>query len=1223
MRLRLPQCALLLICLWATCPLFAADTSPTAYTTPEAAAADPDFAVQGEYLGAKVGVQVVAQGKGAFLAIVYRGGLPGAGWNGTEKQETDEDAAGIQDLIKDLALKRVERKSPTLEAKAPPGAVILFDGQEQTFKQRWLPGGKLDNGLLQQGSTSTDKFTDFTLHVEFRLPFMPAARGQARGNSGVYCQSRYETQMLDSFGLAGTDHECGGFYEIKAPDVNMCLPPLAWQTYDIDFTAARWGADGKRTANARLTVVHNGVVIHQDVEMPGATRSSPLKEEPGPGPIYLQDHGNPVRFRNIWLLPRSAEQEARRPIIPSFERFYSATGADPAAGGRLLLGELNCVACHQADQAFAQHLTSRQAPILDEVGKRIHPEYLLKYLANPHGTKPGTLMPDLLTALTPAERQAAALALTNLLVGTGTVPQLTSDLQAGQRGQKLFKEIGCLACHAAPDDPKTASKTAIPLGNLTEKYSIPSLAEFLQEPHKTRPAGRMPNLIQENKEAADLATYLIGNVEFKPKNPNLKFSAYHGSWEKVPKFEDLKPVKQGEAAGFDLLLAGRANDFGMRFEGFLKIDQDGDYTFHLGSDDGSLLFIDGKKVADADGVHPHTVQSGTAKLTKGMHALRVDLTQGGGGSSLTLEYEGAGMPRQDIHRVVFLTEKGPPPKSATDEVPGFQFDPALAEKGRVLFTSLGCANCHQLKHNGEALKSLVAAPALKQLKPGQGCLTERGVSAAVAKNGKGSAADLLDAATKSSAPVPQFDLNSNQRVAVTAALSAPVPMAALTPKEFIAQSMTAFNCYGCHARDGVGGPARDRNPLFLTTIPEMGDEGRVPPPLDGVGDKLNPQWLQHVLQNGAKDRPYMLTRMPKFGLPKLNELTAALISEDRREGAPPPKLPEAEHRVKATGRQLVGDKALACIKCHNFGQHKATGIQAINLQTMTQRVREDWFLRYMLDPLAYRPGTRMPTGFPEGKATIRDVYEGNPAQQLSAIWTFLKDGAKAGIPEGLIANVIELKPEGKPILYRNFIDGLTPRGIAVGYPEHGHLAWDANKLCLTLIWHGRFIDAGKHWEGRGPGSQGPLGDNIMKLEETVPLAVLESATAEWPKQPPRELGYRFKGYDLDKDGRPHFHYSTSGFNVRDFPKPVPHGKDANFERRISITAPNPVSSLYFRAAAGKIEPQADGWYTLNGDIRIRVPGSTPVLRESVGRQELLIPIVFVKGKAELVQEIAW
>jgi len=141
------------------------------------------------------------------------------------------------------------------------------------------------------------------LHVEFLLPFMPTATGQARGNSGCYLQGRYEVQMLDSFGLAGEDNECGALYEIKAPDVNMCFPPLSWQTYDIDYTAARYEGD-KKAKNATITVKHNGQVIQQDVELPRATRAAPVAEGPEAGPVYLQDHGNPVRYRNIWLVEK-------------------------------------------------------------------------------------------------------------------------------------------------------------------------------------------------------------------------------------------------------------------------------------------------------------------------------------------------------------------------------------------------------------------------------------------------------------------------------------------------------------------------------------------------------------------------------------------------------------------------------------------------------------------------------------------------------------------------------------------------------------------------------------------------------------------------------------------------------------------------------------------------------------------------------------------------------
>ncbi|HUG94121.1 MAG TPA: DUF1080 domain-containing protein [Planctomycetaceae bacterium] len=195
----------------------------------------------------------------------------------------------------------MERKSPTLGKKPPQGAVVLFDG---TSADQFEGGRLTDDGLLMQGVTSRRTFQDGTLHLEFLLSFMPHARGQARSNSGVYLQGRYEVQILDSFGLEGKHNECGGIYEIADPAVNMCYPPLAWQTYDIDFTAARYDADGKKLKPARMTVRHNGVVIHDDVEVPRATRAAPTAEGPEPGPVYIQDHGNPLRFRNVWVVER-------------------------------------------------------------------------------------------------------------------------------------------------------------------------------------------------------------------------------------------------------------------------------------------------------------------------------------------------------------------------------------------------------------------------------------------------------------------------------------------------------------------------------------------------------------------------------------------------------------------------------------------------------------------------------------------------------------------------------------------------------------------------------------------------------------------------------------------------------------------------------------------------------------------------------------------------------
>jgi hypothetical protein len=296
-------------------------TSATAqvYETPEQAAHDPDYALQGEYTDATRGLQAIALGNGEFEVVICSGGLPGAGWNGKDKQRIDVDSQQLAALLKNFA--RVDRRSPTLGARPPGGAVVLFDGTQASLDEHWQAGARLsEDGWLMQGCTSRETFGDYSLHLEFRLPLMPAARGQARGNSGVYHQGRYETQVLDSFGLEGKNNEAGGIYSIRGPDLNMCLPPLVWQTYDVDFTAARYDEQGNKTAPARLTVRLNGVFVHRDVELPQATTAAPLGEGPQDGPIHLQDHGNPVRYRNVWVLPRDWEAEARRPRSITFNR---------------------------------------------------------------------------------------------------------------------------------------------------------------------------------------------------------------------------------------------------------------------------------------------------------------------------------------------------------------------------------------------------------------------------------------------------------------------------------------------------------------------------------------------------------------------------------------------------------------------------------------------------------------------------------------------------------------------------------------------------------------------------------------------------------------------------------------------------------------------------------------------------------------------------------------
>ena len=325
----------------------------------DSAAADlpVDFKYQGEFVGeieggAKLAAQVIALNNGAFQAVLLPGGLPGAGWDGKnkiildgtlagdkatfkpaegakkylagpptefsatskfppegQKPYTGEIAAdvfsGKTDDGKSFKLTRTIRVSPTMGAKPPDGALVLFDGSS---KDEWK-GGRIDEKTKflntdGQDILSVKKFSNYTAHLEFMEPYRPSGRGQGRGNSGFYQIDLYEMQILDSFGLDGKNNEAGGIYTQKEPLLNMALPPLQWQTYDVEFTNALVGPDGKKTQNAKFSAKFNGVVIHDNIELTGKTGGSRNEPEGTPGSLKLQGHGNPLQFRNIWVVEK-------------------------------------------------------------------------------------------------------------------------------------------------------------------------------------------------------------------------------------------------------------------------------------------------------------------------------------------------------------------------------------------------------------------------------------------------------------------------------------------------------------------------------------------------------------------------------------------------------------------------------------------------------------------------------------------------------------------------------------------------------------------------------------------------------------------------------------------------------------------------------------------------------------------------------------------------------
>ena len=492
----------------------------------------------------------------------------------------------------------------------------------------------------------------------------------------------------------------------------------------------------------------------------------------------------------------ASARAADHPIVGGFERFYTGEKADLAKGGKLLLGELNCVSCHLPGDS--NPIARKQAPILDGVANRIRLTWLRSYLSDPHSVKPGTTMPNLLAD--DPDKSAKVEALVHFLASTGTLKQQRADFKTTLLGRDTYSKVGCVACHGPRDllgmPEKNPPNYVIPLGDLKAKYSIASLSAFLDNPLLTRPSGRMPHLLAA-KDANEVANYLLQGVKVNlPQGVgSTTFAYYEGTWEGVPDFGRIKPNSSGAGAAFDLSPAKRSNDFGMRFEGYFKIEREGSYQFTTISDDGSRLSIDGKRVVDNDGVHPPQPASGKITLAKGAHKVVVDFFQGGGGAELAVEFEGPGISRQNFAAYVTPTEaaleKKAEPKKIVDENI-VEFKPELIETGKKLFGSIGCANCHQLSADKKPIASELSATPEEKLKPFGGCLAEKPL--------KGT---------------PFFGLSELQRKALAAAISHP-ERESKEPAAVIARTMTTLNCYACHARDKTGGATEDLNKYFLT-----------------------------------------------------------------------------------------------------------------------------------------------------------------------------------------------------------------------------------------------------------------------------------------------------------------------------------------------------------------------------------------------------------------------
>jgi cytochrome c2 len=890
-----------------------------------------------------------------------------------------------------------------------------------------------------------------------------------------------------------------------------------------------------------------------------------------------------------------------------------AGGAQGAVDhGEMLLDQLSCTACHDAAPRAQDRFVTHDGPRLGGLGLRLTPQWLRAFLADPDQVHPGNTMPDMLHGMAPDEKARAVEDLTQYLISREAPEDPPFDCGPGliEKGRELYHTVGCVACHSpwemparAADDSRARAElqglegSPEEFADLPRMTSVPQLAAFLRDPVGFHPAGRMPSMNLSDSEATAIAAYLLREQTQQGAQsvPGVSYEIFQERFGNLPNFDRLAPVATGSVPAFEISARWGDDEMAVRYRGSVQIPAQGEYRFFTASADGSKLLIDNQPVVDNDGIHPMTEQSGSIILAPGPHAITVLYFSTRGDLGLTVSWQGPGFGKEQIpgsalsHPGGIMTPRGEEPFSA---------DGAGVERGRALFAQLNCAACHLGETVGAKAKPLAE-------------LTLTGTADCLSPNPAGG--------------LPRYWLAPADGEAIRRTLSDPTRLPRpLDPRESIERTMTLLDCYACHDRGGQGGPEGLRRDYFSSLPPDLdlGDEGRLPPSLTGAGARLQEAWIGSVLLDGAVARPYMATRMPQFGRRNVGFLAAAFLAADGS-GVVNPDL-QGDTAAQRAGRRLVGVTGLGCIGCHNFEGHPSLGIPAMDLALMTQRLQTGWFRRYLIDPQSLRPGTRIPSFWPGGRAVNGEIEEGHTGRQIAALWTYLMPRQATDLPDGLIHGRMELVADKQAVIYRNFIRGVGPRAIAVGYPEKANLAFDADDMRIALVWQGPFIDAAQQRTGYGMGTTPPLGHDVLAGPPGPPFALRSGPDDPWPALTGKSAGYQFRGYHLDDELRPAFSYYFGGIHVTDYPVAVPGKEDPGLKRILTFQAASPPANLYMRAAVGdKIERLPNGDFLVDGRLALGLSGSGATVRTSQGRMELLWPIRFSGNKASIEEDYTW
>ncbi len=555
-------------------------------------------------------------------------------------------------------------------------------------------------------------------------------------------------------------------------------------------------------------------------------------------------------------------------------------------------------------------------------------------------------------------------------------------------------------------------------------------------------------------------------------------------------------------------------------------------------------------------------------------------------------------------------------------------DKALIETGRQFFVSMGCVNCHEASSVAVKPASSTKPMRAKPLK-------------ALDVTASASCFELSSGAKLSSEFSAHYPLDAMQVDAIKDALSD-----VLTEQDdahlAVDQTLLSMNCYACHERAELGGVGRYRKAYFETVRQiDLGDEGRLPPSLSDVGKKLTTPWLKRVLagEKATRLRSHMTIRMPVFSHPSVAELSDAITRADEPDTASEQEVFGKLNAKTLADRAAIGRQLMdvGCIQCHAFEHDALPGVVGVDLSGVPGRVYPSWFRDFVMDPGRLKQRTRMPTFFPDGKAQDPNLLDGDPVQQIGAMWSYLKHIKQQGVPEKIAearsANY-ELKPSDHPIVLRTFMKQAGTHAIAVGFPSGTHFAFDAQRPNLVLGWKQQFVDARSTWFERFAPAIDPLGESTTELSRGFAIVSKEPGKQELADDETFQGDSRFSGYRLDSNRVPTFVYQFGDLKIEDT---IRSDSETGLHRvlhfetseRDHADSSQPVANestrrLYFRALVGKTiaKTSPTAWRRQDGLVLTLVGNgaSEGEVITQAGTSQLLLPI---HGKTQVEVNYQW